>query len=1162
MAEFDYFGNKRVPVSKLTLFDKSQAFKMREMIERNKAADAKTRGQPTPSSPAAKEAWQMTKADYSAMVRKEYGMQGFPDLKAKQATDATHAKEVADAVKAGKPVPPEVLADYPDLKPKEAQPEIIPMGGDVHKSLQPKSGGSPTAMKYKLIDQERQQRGLEPLTKPDSVSDQALMDRAMAEIDKNPSLPDQLVSEINARPRVIEPHERMVLLLEKIALRDAYEKSARAAVQAFEDSKDYPLRKADMLAHNIETARLSDKLTELEKASRASGSETGRALRALRIMANEDYSLASLETQRRAVKGGAPITDAERAELTKIADDYKKANDELQSHLDRSKESETEARRQLDEILKQPKPEPVEPHVRAVADKLKGFFDTRAKSALERIKARRAEGRMFADPTAVATLGKLSTEDLVDYADYGASKVLSLGVKAGEMSAEWAKAMKDDIGDYIVPHLKQIWQAAHKQLDDRIKEIGGNPEKVKRASKTMTIPEKMDNVKGRIKDKLGKGEKDGITGLVQGLAKLFVQSGIKDREKLIDAVHGILKEIDPTIERRDTMDAISGYGDFKQLSKDEVSKTLRDLKRQMQEIGKLEDMAAGKPPLKTGIERAEVTKEQSRLIKLVNEAKFKFQVPIGDPATQLKSALDEFKKRTQSSIDEYQRRLDEGDFDKKPRRKLELDRKALELSARKEAVAKKFRGEQEKWRQLQKPKTEGWLDWVSNLRRFSVLSGVHVLAKLGAYSATKLPTMAGTEAVGGVLGLLPKVSDVAKLAPSEGGANLRVFANATAKGLTKGFSDAYQVATKGSSDLKQALSPRIDTGFHWYNIPQLIHEIIKSPLRRTAFELSLGKRMEFAARNGADITDPLTQLALAKDAWLDSDRALLLENNRLSRSISAMFKSWERVDPKTGKVPFMGKVGATVGRVELPILSVPFNYVKQTLVHAFGTISGSAKLIDAFRRGIDTLKPEEADAIVRHLKNGSIGAGVLLYGFFDGYNNVNDPSKSTFGGFYQPGEKRKKNQATAGGLRIMGHNIPAFVTHNPLIAVGQLGHTIGAIAASKISKHNPDTRGVTAGTAAGLFGLLNDSPLGRTTELVSTLGDPRSFDYAMGEHLKGLLVPQLMNEAAQYFDKDASGNVIKRDPKTIPQHIETGIPGLRETVPAKKEKYRGNAIQS
>ena len=44
-------------------------------------------------------------------------------------------------------------------------------------------------MKYKLIDQERQQRGLEPLAKPTGVSDQAVMDKAMAEVDRDPHSP-------------------------------------------------------------------------------------------------------------------------------------------------------------------------------------------------------------------------------------------------------------------------------------------------------------------------------------------------------------------------------------------------------------------------------------------------------------------------------------------------------------------------------------------------------------------------------------------------------------------------------------------------------------------------------------------------------------------------------------------------------------------------------------------------------------------------------------------------------------------------------------------------------------------------------------------------------------------------------------------------------------
>jgi hypothetical protein len=236
-----------------------------------------------------------------------------------------------------------------------------------------------------------------------------------------------------------------------------------------------------------------------------------------------------------------------------------------------------------------------------------------------------------------------------------------------------AKLGKDFIEKYK-PNFDDFFRRANEALENHTAGIlGGNESKaekvrkVQKAVKDMTVPEQIARTKDAITKKFKAGKKDGASNAIQKLARLFVESGVKDRDALIDAVHGALQEIDPTIERRDTMDAISGYGDFKQLSKDEVSVTLRDLKRQMQEVAKLEDMAAGQPPLKTGVERAEVTKAQSALIKLVNEAKLKFQVPITDPHTQLKSALDTFKTRLQNQIDEYQRRLDEKDYDKKPR---------------------------------------------------------------------------------------------------------------------------------------------------------------------------------------------------------------------------------------------------------------------------------------------------------------------------------------------------------------------------------------------------------------------------------------------------------------------------------------------------------------
>jgi hypothetical protein len=946
------------------------------------------------------------------------------EIAAKKQAAIDSYKEPEPTLESSEPIDPRTAGKIEPPQPARPvrQSQLQPLGADL--AAQPRQG-SPTAMKYRLIDQERRKRGLEPLAKPAGVSDQAVMDKAMAEIDRNPSLPDKLVSELNTKPRSIDAWERMVLLLHKIDLRHEFEKSANEAAQAFDDSKEYPDRKADMVAANLRTADLSDQLTKLENASRVSGSEQGRGLRSLRIMANEDYSLASLETQRRAAKGGEPLTDSERADLKKIADDYKKANDELTAHLAaaRLRISTLESGKALTEIQKTPR--------------------------------------------------------LPKGADIGAQKT-------------------------------------------RLQGIIGN--------------------------KIKAGKLDEITNPIQQLARLFVQSGISDRDELIDAVHGVLRDIDPKITRRDTMDAISGYGDFKQLSKDEISVKLRGMKGEMQQIGKLEDMVKGVPPSKTGVERRTPTDAERKLIKAVNEAKIKFQVPITDSATQLKSALDTRKIQLQRQIEAMQEKMASGDFEKAPRRELVLDLRAQELQAEKERVAKKFKRQQDDYQKAAAKNSSKFLDFISNLRRFAVLSGVNVVGKLAAYSATKLPTIGTTEAIGGALGKVPKVSTVLSKAPSEGGFSARAISNAVAKGLTQGFVDAYQTATKGQSDLRAAYSNRIESGREWYNFFQTIHEVVKSPLRRTAFELSLAKRMDFAQRHGADITDPLTQLALSKDAYLDSDRALLLENNRLAGGIRGLFKQLEAKDKNTGTVPLHGKIAATAGRVELPILNVPLNYVKQTLTSAFGLVSGSVKLRAAFKAGIENLKPEEADAIARHLKYGTIGGAAALWGFIDGYKNG---ANGTFGGFYQPGQKRKDDQAGVGGIRIDGHNIPGLFLHNPVIAVAQMTHMIGAIMATKLNKKTDQTHSLPVAAAAGLMGLLNQSPLGNVVEGASQLSDPRSAEWAMGEHVKGLVDPQLSQEIAQWTDKNAQGNVINRDPKTITQHVETGIPILRKNVPEK-----------
>jgi hypothetical protein len=236
--------------------------------------------------------------------------------------------------------------------------------------------------------------------------------------------------------------------------------------------------------------------------------------------------------------------------------------------------------------------------------------------------------------------------------------------------AAWFKRMIDDGGEKVYPYLADAWKEAQQKFTE------GEGKRIV----------------GRMQNRVaGGGTLRQLGGQIHQLAKTLVEGGITEREPLIDAVHGVLREIDPNITRREVMDAISGYGQWRPLSKDEIDVQLRDLKGQMQQVAKLEDMAAGQAPVKTGFERRTPSDAEKKLIQLVNRAKVMGGYKVTDPETQLRSALQAFKTRTANRITDLEERLAAGDYSVTPRaRRLELDPEAQRLLTQKQMLLEKW----------------------------------------------------------------------------------------------------------------------------------------------------------------------------------------------------------------------------------------------------------------------------------------------------------------------------------------------------------------------------------------------------------------------------------------------------------------------------------------
>lgn len=509
--------------------------------------------------------------------------------------------------------------------PSEAQPEEVArnLGPGAANAEEPLGAGPPIGTFNAKVDEQRAARGLEPLVSEARKSDAEMWDRTQARIESDPELPSRMTDQILSGEIKTPSDEDQTVLLHRMV-----DLHTRRMMES-ERINDPNLSEGERAEAELRWTQLESELQRTEEADRKGGTAQGRALRARRIMANEDFTLAAMEARARVAKG-APLTPEESSKIQQQSARIAELEKQLSER--QSAKTEEEAGASVDEAIRQieadaKKNPDFTPEVRSLADRIISRLDAAADAALSRLRGKFARVSAGVDPTILS-----------DLVIYGSSKIAKGLVKFGQ----WSAAMVRELGDGVKPYLEEAWKGANESLDAAVERVPTKQrEKVKAAVKKTDLAGKREEITGNLAESAKEGTPLAeMRSDIQRLAENFVRSGIKEREPLIDAVHEVLKTIDPKIERRQTMDLISGYGDFKPLNADEIKAQLRDLKGQMQQVAKLEDITAHKPLQKTGVERRAPSDTERRLIQQVNEAKRKFGVVVTDPARQLKSALD------------------------------------------------------------------------------------------------------------------------------------------------------------------------------------------------------------------------------------------------------------------------------------------------------------------------------------------------------------------------------------------------------------------------------------------------------------------------------------------------------------------------------------------
>lgn len=464
------------------------------------------------------------------------------------------------------------------------------------------SGLKTTGTKNRTVDAELEAMGLPPAERGAKRTDEEVYGKAKAAFEADPDAGRRLVDTLAESQRPATDDEVALLTFEanrRVLERDAAEEAFNLDPSP-ENSARIDRAKADY-------AKLADVTAQ-------SGTESGRAFRLRRMMIARDYSLAAMERAVQVAKGGEPLTKEESAKVkelhAQIADLEKKLVDAESAAAVRA--AEAQADRALARIKRR-----AAPRARAREQKIVASRQ-RSDEIFRRIVARASSARSNFDP-----------ELLADVAAFAAEQV-RLGFHKVSAQAEEIIAR---FGEEIRPHVQAAWKAA---VATRRDELGSK-------------------IKARIED----GEK--ITDLrtyVQDIAEQFVAEGVTERDALRDAVHEVLKPIVPGITPEQTRDAISGYGDFRPLSADDVKRTLRDLKGQMQAIAKIEALEKKLAPLRSGPERRAPSDEERRLTKRVNELRKQAGIKSTAPEVQTRTTLDAIKARLTNQIRDLQHQID------------------------------------------------------------------------------------------------------------------------------------------------------------------------------------------------------------------------------------------------------------------------------------------------------------------------------------------------------------------------------------------------------------------------------------------------------------------------------------------------------------------------
>lgn len=493
------------------------------------------------------------------------------------------------------------------------------------------------------VDAQRAERGLPPLMSEAKKSDPVMWENTEKRIEENPELPRQLTEEIiEGKKTSVTDEEQSALLWRMIDLRNSRDMEAQRA-------NDLNLTPEQQAEHLSNFERLESDLQKTEEADRKIGTQSGRALRARRIMANEDFTLAAMEARERSAKG-EPLTPEETQRI-------KAEHDEI-SRLAKE-QGKREAALELEAERKS-----VEEKIAEVGKFSPGLLE-RARKWIEAKESQIDAGRERMRILVGKIMGKTSANPLPIGEALELTKILAnealvkLG-RAGVDLAKFSADMVSQFGDAVSPYLKKAWDMAQREWN-------GSPAKPRKKTTSQMAGEQeaavtAQSIEGAIRETAGDAPTvASLSRQIKELAREYVKAGADTVEALETRLHEFFEPLIPGVTKAELRNEFSDYGKSKAAPTEPLRVRLSQLRQESQKVSQLEALEIQMAPLRTGTQRVEQSARARELTKKINELKRQLGIVDGDPKVRLRSILEATQKRIENRIADLQYEIAKGE---------------------------------------------------------------------------------------------------------------------------------------------------------------------------------------------------------------------------------------------------------------------------------------------------------------------------------------------------------------------------------------------------------------------------------------------------------------------------------------------------------------------